>query len=156
MKRRVQAWHRVKRGFRFGRWTLDVCSGELGKDGVWLRLQHQPFELLLTLLRQPGEVVMRQHLERQLWPDGTFVDFEHGLNAAVKRLRDAIGDSATNPRFVETLPRRGYRFIAQVAQIEGDETDASDDFQRALAARVALPSPQMDAVDGRAQRDPSP
>jgi DNA-binding winged helix-turn-helix (wHTH) protein len=154
MKRR--AWHRVKRGFRFGRWTLDACSGELGKDGVWLRLQNQPFELLLTLLRQPGEVVLRQQLERQLWPDGTFVDFEHGLNAAVKRLREAIGDSATHPRFVETLPRRGYRFIAQVEPIEGDETVSSDDFQRALVARVALTGPQLHAVDERAPREPSP
>jgi cholera toxin transcriptional activator len=156
MKRRAQAWHRVKRGFRFGRWTLDVCSGELGKDGVWLRLQNQPFELLLTLLRQPGEVVLRQQLERQLWPDGTFVDFEHGLNAAVKRLREAIGDSATHPRFVETLPRRGYRFIAQVEPIEGDRTDSSDDFQRAIVATVALPGSPPDAVGARAQREPSP
>jgi cholera toxin transcriptional activator len=75
------------------------------------------------LLRHPGEVVMRQQLERQLWPDGTFVDFEHGLNAAVKRLRAAIGDSATHPRFVETLPRRGYRFVARVEPIDASTAD---------------------------------
>ena len=110
--------HPVKDGFRFGRFELDVRAHELRKDGVRLRLQDQPFEVLAVLLEQPGEVLTRDELRRRLWPDGTFVDFEHGLNAAVKRLRAALGDNADRPRFVETLNRRGYRFIGAVDRIE--------------------------------------
>src|SRR5205807_6072616 len=112
----------VRQGFRFGRFELDVRAHELLKDGVRMRLQDQPFEVLVMLLRQPGDVLTRDELRRQLWPDGTFVDFEHGLNAAVKRLRTVLGDSADNPQFVETLHRRGYRFIANVECI-GSELD---------------------------------
>jgi TolB-like protein/Tfp pilus assembly protein PilF len=108
----------VKDGFRFGRFELDVPARELRKDGVRLRLQDQPFEVLAMLLEQPGDVLTRDELRRRLWPDGTFVDFEHGLNAAVKRLRAALGDNADRPRFVETLNRRGYRFIGAVDRIE--------------------------------------
>ena len=96
---------------RFGSLELDVRSRELRKDGSCIRLQEQPFEILRVMLERPGDVVTREELCRRLWPDGTFVDFEHSLNAAVKRLRAALGDDADNPRFVETLPRRGYRFI---------------------------------------------
>jgi DNA-binding winged helix-turn-helix (wHTH) protein len=99
---------------RFGRFEVDPTSGELSRDGRKIGVQQQPFQILLTLLLRPGEVVTREELRQQLWADDTFVDFEHGLNAAIKRLRDALGDSADNPRFVETLPRRGYRFIAPV------------------------------------------
>src|SRR6202022_1274518 len=109
----------VKDGFRFGRFELDVRAHELRKDGVRLRLQDQPFEVLVVLLEQPGEVLTRDELRRRLWPDGTFVDFEHGLNAAVKRLRAVLGDNAERPRFVETLHRRGYRFIARVERVNG-------------------------------------
>jgi TolB-like protein/Tfp pilus assembly protein PilF len=108
----------VKQGFRFGRFTLDVRARELQKDGARIRVQDQPFDVLVMLLEQPGEVLTREELRRQLWPDGTFVDFEHGLNAAVKRLRAAIGDRADSPRFIETLHRRGYRFIAPVERID--------------------------------------
>lgn len=107
----------IREGFRFGRFALDVRSRELRKDGLRIRLQDQPFDVLLMLLRQPGEVLTRDELRCQLWPEGTFVDFEHGLNAAVKRLRAVIGDKADQPRFVETLHRRGYRFIAPVERI---------------------------------------
>jgi TolB-like protein len=110
--------HMVKDGFRFGRFELDVRSHELRKDGVRLRLQDQPFEVLVMLLQEPGEVLTRDELRRRLWPDGTFVDFEHGLNAAVRRLRAALGDNADRPRFIETLNRRGYRFIGAVDRIE--------------------------------------
>jgi DNA-binding winged helix-turn-helix (wHTH) protein len=110
---------RVTRGLRFGPWILDTSSGELGRDGRWMQLQEQPLELLLILAGRAGEVVPREEIEQRLWPR-TFVDFEHGLNAAVKRLRAAIGDSAARPRFIETLPRRGYRFIANVEPVETD------------------------------------
>src|SRR5947209_72344 len=114
----------IKKGFRFGRFALDVSARELRKDGVRIRLQDQPFEVLVRLLEQPGDVLTRDELRRQLWPDGTFVDFEHGLNAAVKRLRAVLGDSAESPRFVETLHRLGYRFIASVERIGPDQTRA--------------------------------
>ena len=97
---------------RFGVYELDLHSGELRKSGSLLALQQQPLQLLSVLLERPGELVTREDLRKRLWPDDTFVDFEHGLNAAVKRLRDTLGDSADSPRFVETVPRRGYRFIA--------------------------------------------
>ena len=97
---------------RFGVFEADLESRELRRRGVRVRLQDQPFEILMALLERPGAVVRRAALRKRLWPDGTFVDFEHGLNAAVKRLRSALGDTADNPRFIETLHRRGYRFIA--------------------------------------------
>ena len=97
---------------RFDRFELDVDAGELRRGVERVRLQAQPLQLLTTMLEQPGGVVTRDALARRLWPEGTFVDFEHSLNAAVKRLRAALGDDAAAPRFVETLPRRGYRFIA--------------------------------------------
>jgi TolB-like protein/tetratricopeptide (TPR) repeat protein len=104
--------------YRFGRFEVDVRAAELRKDGVRLRLQGQPFDVLVMLLRRPGDIVTREQLRQQLWPDGTFVDFEHGLNAAVKRLRAALGDSAENPRYVETLHRRGYRFIGTLEHVD--------------------------------------
>jgi TolB-like protein/tetratricopeptide (TPR) repeat protein len=97
---------------RFGSFELDVRSRELHNGNSRIRLQEQPFEILRMMLERPGDVVTRDELQQRLWPDGTFVDFEHSINAAVKRLREALGDDADNPRFVETLPRRGYRFIA--------------------------------------------
>ena len=99
---------------RFGTFEVDVRSGELRKAGIRIALQDQPLRVLTRLIQRPGEVVTREELQRELWPDNTFLDFEQGLNAAIKRLRDALGDSAESPRFVETLPRRGYRFIAPV------------------------------------------
>src|SRR5215470_1066752 len=99
------------RTVRFGLFEVDLRAGELRKNGVKIKLQDQPFRILVSLLRQPGEVVTREELRRELWPSDTFVDFDHSLNAAVKRLRDALDDSAENPRFIETLPRHGYRFI---------------------------------------------
>ena len=99
---------------RFGTFEVDVRARELRKGGIRIRLQDQPFEILMVMLDRPGEVVTREELRERLWPAGTFVDFEHSLNAAIKRLRAALGDDADNPRFVETLHRRGYRFIAAV------------------------------------------
>src|SRR6516165_910352 len=96
---------------RFGVFELDARSGELRSKGSRVKLQDQPLQVLLAVLEKPGQVVTREELRARLWPADTFVDFDHGLNAAVKRLRDALGDTAENPRFVETLPRLGYRFI---------------------------------------------
>ncbi len=101
---------------RFGVFELDIGSGELRKSGVKVRLQEQPFQVLKTLAEKPGEVVSREELQEQLWSDETFVDFEDGLSTAIRKVRSALGDSASNPRFIETLPKRGYRFIAPVAK----------------------------------------
>jgi eukaryotic-like serine/threonine-protein kinase len=105
----------TRRLVRFGVFELDLRSGELRKSGARLSLQQQPLQVLAVLLEHPGELVTREELRKRLWPDDTFVDFEHGLNAAVKRLRDTLGDSADLPRYIETMPRRGYRFIAPVS-----------------------------------------
>jgi TolB-like protein/DNA-binding winged helix-turn-helix (wHTH) protein len=99
---------------RFGTFEVDVPTGELRKNGIKLKLQEQPFQVLCILLEHPGEIVTREELRSRLWPADTFVDFDHSLNAAVKRLRDALGESADAPVFIETLARRGYRFIATV------------------------------------------
>jgi Tol biopolymer transport system component/DNA-binding winged helix-turn-helix (wHTH) protein len=105
----------VNRGvIRFGLFEVDLPAGRIRRNGLRVHLQDQPFRVLAMLLERPGEVVTREDLRARLWPSDTFVDFDHGLNAAVKRLRDALGDSAENPRFVETLARRGYRFLAPV------------------------------------------
>ena len=104
----------LPRVLRFGTFEVDVPAGELRKNGLKLKLQEQPFQVLCMLVEHPGEVVTREELRNRLWPADTFVDFDHGLNAAVKRLRDALGDDPDNPRFVETVPRRGYRFIPGV------------------------------------------
>jgi DNA-binding winged helix-turn-helix (wHTH) protein len=99
---------------RFGVFEVDLHTGELRKQGLKVKLHGQPVQILALLLERPGELVTREELKEKLWTGDTFVDFEHGLNAAVKKLRVALEDSADNPRFVETLPRRGYRFIAPV------------------------------------------
>jgi len=98
----------------FGPFEVDLQTQELKKGGVRLRLPGQSFQILTILLKQPGQLVPRDELRQALWPAETFVDFEKGINAAITRLREALGDSAENPRYVETLPRRGYRFIAPV------------------------------------------
>ena len=99
---------------RFGSFELDVRSRELRSGTVCVRLQEQPLEILRLMLQRPGDVVTRDELRQRLWPEGTFVDFEHSLNAAIKRLRAALGDDADKPTFIETVPRRGYRFIGSV------------------------------------------
>ena len=104
----------ARRPLRFSSFELDLQSGELRKAGVLVGLQEQSLKVLVELLDRPGDLVTREHLRQRLWPDGTFVDFEHGLNAVVHRLREALGDSADVPRFIQTVPRRGYRFIAAV------------------------------------------
>jgi cholera toxin transcriptional activator len=99
---------------RFGVFELDLAAGELRKNGVKLRLQEQPFQVLALLLERAGDVVTREELRQKLWSADTFVDFDHSLNTAVNKLREVLGDSASSPRYIETLARRGYRFIAPV------------------------------------------
>jgi DNA-binding winged helix-turn-helix (wHTH) protein len=103
--------------YKFGLYEADPQSGELFREGRKLRMQEQPFQVLVALLERPGEVVTREDLRQRLWPSDTFVDFDHSLNTAINKLRDALGDGAANPRFIETLPRRGYRFIAPVQSV---------------------------------------
>lgn len=114
----VTAMNGTENGSRlvqFGTFEVDLRAGELRREGRKIKVQEQPFQLLTLLLERPGDVVSRDELRTRLWPADTFVDFDHGLNAAIRRLRDALGDSAENPRFVETVARRGYRFIAPVS-----------------------------------------
>lgn len=113
------------RRYRFGAFEADASTGELRRQGIRIKLNAQPFQVLFMLLERPGELVTREEISRELWPDGTFVDSEHGVNSAVNRIRDALGDTAANPRFVETLARRGYRFVAPVERIvSGEEPPA--------------------------------
>src|SRR5437660_8925062 len=107
-----------RRIVRFGVFEADLQAGELRKSGIRIRLQEQPFQVLALLLEHPGDVVTRENLREKLWPADTFVDFDHSLNTAINKIREALGDSAGNPRFVETLARRGYRFIAPVQIVE--------------------------------------
>ena len=104
----------ASRTVRFGIFEADLVAGTLRKNGTRLRLQEQPFQLLVLLLERAGDVVTREELRQKLWPSDTFVDFDHGLNTAVNKVREALGDSASSPRYVETLARRGYRFLAPV------------------------------------------
>jgi len=108
---------------RFGVFEADLASGELRKNGSRVKLQEQPFQVLAMMLERPGEMVAREELRSRLWPSDTFVDFDHSLNTAVNKVREALGDAASNPRFVQTIARRGYRFIAPV-QIDGRSSSA--------------------------------
>jgi len=131
------------RVIRFDGFEADLRSGELRKGDVKLKLSEQPFSVLALLVARPGEVVTREELQQQLWPADTFVDFERGLNKAINRLRDALGDSASNPRYIETLPKRGYRFIAPVDR-SGPVADAAEE--------QALPVPPHTAPAGLPQK----
>ena len=120
---------------RFATFEVSPREGELRKNGLRIKLQDQPFQVLVMLLERPGEMVTREELQRRLWPADTFVDFDHSLNSAVKKLREALGDQAENPRFIETLHRRGYRFVAPV---EG-QLDASGPQADGESVRHAVP-----------------
>src|SRR5437764_14698717 len=104
----------MRPAIQFGPFELNPNTGELRKQGIRLRLQPKPLQILYTLLEKPGMVVTREELKARLWPEDTFVDFESGVNTAVNRLRIAVGDSAEHPRYVETVSRLGYRFIAPI------------------------------------------
>ena len=126
--------------YRFGVFELDPAKGELRRQGLRVKLHAQPFQILAMLLEQPGEILTREAICRELWPDGTFVDFEHGLNSAINRLRDALGDKASNPRFVETLARRGYRWLAPVERVVPTEVATLQP-----TSRDPVPAPVSDA-----------
>jgi cholera toxin transcriptional activator len=131
---------------RFGVFELDLSAGELRKNGVKLRLQGQPFHVLTLLLERAGEVVTREELQQKLWPSDTFVDFDHSLNTAINKVREALGDSASSPRYVETLARRGYRFIAPVqsdAPSSGEPAPATSQTPEPARTRVPL-HPDLD------------
>jgi DNA-binding winged helix-turn-helix (wHTH) protein len=126
------------RTLQFGVFELDLRAGELHRNGSRVKLQEQPLQILTMLLEHPGEVVTREELQKKLWPADTFVDFDHSLNAAIRRLRDALGDSAENPRFVETVARRGYRFL-----IPGNGAAA---VLPSVAAAASVPSSVLSSI----------
>src|SRR6202051_1085214 len=138
----MQETHPLPELLRFGIFELDLRAGELRKNGLRVRLQGQPFRVLVMLLEHPGEIVTREVLQKKLWSTDTFVDFDHGLNKAINKVRDALGDSAESPRFVETVARRGYRFLADVK----------------VADAASVHSPELEnqphpAADARDRRD---
>ncbi len=125
---------------RFGIYEADVRSGELSRDGIKVKLQEQPFQVLLVLLEKPGEIVTREELQQRLWPADTFVDFDHSLNTAINKLREALRDSAANPRFIETKAKRGYRFIAPVQVMGNGAAEPSTPPVTVPAAETRTPS----------------
>jgi cholera toxin transcriptional activator len=142
---------------RFGLFELNLDASELRKNGAKVRLQEQPFQVLALLLERAGEVVTREDLRQKLWPSNTFVDFDHSLNTAVNKLRETLGDSASSPRYIETVARRGYRFIAPVQTSEqtgagpGSETSGSETSKaspNALHPELAVPIPRRGLTRG--------
>ncbi len=136
--RRSMTATKPARRYRFGTFEADSPTGELRRRGIRVKLNAQSFHVLLLLLERPGELLTREEISRALWPDGTFVDYEHGVNAAVNRIREALGDSASSPRFVETTARRGYRFVAPVERIAEPAK---------LSVQVEEPSPEKEKVE---------
>lgn len=132
----------VGRVLRFDTFELDLYSGELRKRGVKLRLQGQPIQVLAILLQSAGNLVTREEIRSQLWHTDTFVDFDHSLHNAIARIRDVLGDSAQTPKYIETLPRRGYRFIAPVEEIQPPPTSAESS-NVAVEAVAAITSPAL-------------
>ena len=136
---------------RFGVFELDINSGELRKSGIKLRLQGQPVQVLTLLLERAGDIVTREELRQKLWASDTFVDFDHSLNTAINKVREALGDSASTPRYVETLARRGYRFIAPVQNLSPVEPQASAVPDASIPAKtlepVAPPTPLHPDLD---------
>ncbi len=119
----------LPRRVRFGVFEVDLRAGELWKSGRKRKLTGQPFAVLAILLERPGEVISRDDLQKRLWPD-TFVDVDHNLNTAINKIREALNDSSERPQFVETLPRRGYRFIASVESVQPAKAERDGDHVR--------------------------
>jgi cholera toxin transcriptional activator len=143
----------IRRIVRFGTFELDLAAGELSRNGSRLKLQEQPFQVLAALVARPGEVVTREELRQKLWPSDTFVDFDHSLNTAINKVREALGDSASTPRYVETLARRGYRFIAplqaDVSSERYNEVESSKPSEgEVLHPDLAVPLPRRALTRG--------
>jgi DNA-binding winged helix-turn-helix (wHTH) protein len=139
-----------KRLARFGPYQADLRTGELRKHGIRLRLQEQPFQVLTMLLLNPGELVTREQLQKRLWPSDTFVDFDHGLNTAINKLREVLSDSSATPKYIETLPRRGYRFVAAVDYSNGAPATG------AVAAAATPQATASDAIPASLPKAPRP
>src|ERR1700751_1506215 len=135
----MQQAERPLRNLKFGIFEADLRTGELTKLGKRVRLQEQPFQLLAMLLEKPGVLVTREELHLKLWPQTT-VDFDHGLNKAISKIREALGDSAENPRFIETVARRGYRFLADVTVV-GDQQTTTTEVSEFVPQRNPEPPP---------------
>jgi DNA-binding winged helix-turn-helix (wHTH) protein len=144
--------------FRFGTYEADVRAGELLRDGSKIRLQEQPFQVLVALLEHAGEIITREDLRQRLWPSDTFVDFDHSLNTAINKLREALRDSAANPRFIETKARRGYRFIAPVQVISNAPAPVAVETPATIAAtpRAAVLMPKQGDGDDEILAIPRP
>ena len=126
--------------YKFGVFEVDADAGELRRSGVPVRLSPQPFKLLVLLLSRPGRLIRREEIRRELWPEGTYVDFDQGVNFAIKQVREALGDTAEQPRYVQTVPKRGYRFIAPVigGPVRAPTRGLTDvKLQKALWANIA-------------------
>src|SRR5450755_1724336 len=121
---------------RFSVFEVDLRAGELRRNGIKVKIQNQPFQILAMLLERPGEIVTRDEMRARLWPVETFVDFDHGLNSAIRRLRDTLGDSAESPTFVETLGHRGYRFVSPIERLTNGNGNPG------LAVVVPLSAPE--------------
>ena len=131
--------------YRFGVFEADSTTGELRRQGLRVKLHSQPLQILFMLLERPGELLTREEICRELWPDGTVVDYEHGVNSALNRIREALGDKASNPRFVETLARRGYRFVGQVERIALQEDGSTTGPMAELLEKPAAVAPDAKA-----------
>src|SRR5947209_292930 len=129
--------------YKFDDFEADVKAAELRRNGTRLKLQMQPFQVLVALLERPGDVVAREELRQRLWPQDTFVDFDHGLNTAMAKLRDVLGDSAAKPKYVETIAKRGYRFLGDVSAIQEQP-------------RTVAPAPQAKTTETPAPVSPAP
>ena len=126
------------RTYEFGVFTVELPGGELRKHGTRLKIQERPLQLLIALLERPGEIVSREELRQRLWPDGTFVDFDHNISSAINKLRTVLNDSASHPRFIETVGRRGYRFLADVKRVSRESVTASVSAAPAASASAVL------------------
>lgn len=126
--------------YRFGEYEADVRAAELRRNGSRLKLQMQPFQVLVALMERPNEVVTREELRRRLWPDDTFVDFDHSLNTAIAKIREVLGDSAAQPRYIETIAKRGYRFLVTPHRSEEKPSEAMAPTSERATVPAPLPS----------------
>lgn len=139
--------------YRFGIFEVDAATGELRRQGLRVKLNAQPLQVLLMFLDRPGQLLTREEISRELWPEGTFVDYEHGVNSAINRIREALGDTAANPRFLETLARRGYRFIAPVERVDsGSGSAGGEKPSSSIAESPAHPEDDQASCDAPSSR----